>query len=641
MNRNEQADTLAAFLAPLLCGASGPPAGPDPELPPAGGQTADCAQPDIDLAIRLELQSLLNSHPGLLTLPSGRSQPDPDQVRDRLSGVLGQRSDHTLSVLWALLSGPGPAPRPDILRLAAAAKHESARRRRARWLTTWPKRIWSGAVNTWRNRAWLQRNAAGGWMNLVIAAVLVTAWWLGWPPPGSPSGGAVALALFAIWCLSFVPGWMYIRFLGQRAGALWDEYVLNLHRLGMDSPGRLPRPPVSSQFYAEWFKDNGVLLAHQPNIYRQKFDAYYGRSVSGSGHADGGRVRIETLFPVFLLTATLAVAWTVVFWNPQVADSAHSVWDVLKFGFLGAYTFILQMLLRRFFQGDLRPSAYAHAMLRIIVVLIIVTALYELLPPHSLRTDAVVAFVVGFFPLVGMQALQRCAAAVLRVAVPSLSQPYPLNQIDGLTIWYEARLLETGVEDMQSLVTANFVDVILHTRVPVGRLVDWVDQAQLYLQLDRIEHGRFEQWRASRRSDGSPEAGGSGAADSIVRGSATDTSRAGTRTRTAFRQLGIRKATDLLKAFPFALVDPFTPLPPDSPAAAHLQATAKATGLDPAQVRSIVRVLSLNQSLAPVWNWEDGGVRQRSASQPPPLSPSENGRPRSKPQRMPAPRASG
>jgi len=38
-----------------------------------------------------------------------------------------------------------------------------------------------------------------------------------------------------------------------------------------------------------------------------------------------------------------------------------------------------------------------------------------------------------------------------------------------LSVWYEARLLEEGIEDMQSLATVNFVDVILHTRVPVGR----------------------------------------------------------------------------------------------------------------------------------------------------------------------------
>jgi hypothetical protein len=37
----------------------------------------------------------------------------------------------------------------------------------------------------------------------------------------------LTLEVFAVWSLSFLPGWLYIRFLGQRAGALWDEYVLH------------------------------------------------------------------------------------------------------------------------------------------------------------------------------------------------------------------------------------------------------------------------------------------------------------------------------------------------------------------------------------------------------------------------------
>jgi hypothetical protein len=283
---------------------------------------------------------------------------------------------------------------------------------------------------------------------------------------------------------------------------------------------------------------------------------------------------------------------------------------MLKFGFLGAYAFILQMLVRRFFQSDLRPSAYAHAMLRIIVTLIIVAVLYELLPQQNLRTEAVVAFVVGFFPLVGMQALQRATAAALRVAVPSLSQPYPLNQIDGLTIWYEARLLEVGIEDMQSLATANFVDVMLHTRVPVGRLVDWVDQAHLYLHLDRIERGQLEQRHRVRQQERHPKTARPTQVGAIVRGSATAASRAGTRTRTLLRQLGIRKATELLKAFPVRQIDPYVRLPKTSPAAAHLHALGK-EGLDIAQVRSIVRVLSKTPCLAPVWNWEKQGVQRR------------------------------
>ncbi|HEU0127281.1 MAG TPA: hypothetical protein VFQ48_01540, partial [Pseudonocardiaceae bacterium] len=206
------------------------------------------------------------------------------------------------------------------------------------------------------------------------------------------------------------------------------------------------------------------------------------------------------------------------------------------------------------------------------------------------------AFIVGFFPLVGMQALQRTAAAALRAAVPSLSPPDPLNQIDGPSVWYEARLLEEGIEDMQSLATVNFVDVILHTRVPVGRLVDWVDQANLYLHFDRIERGWLER-RLASRSDAE------GDTEPISRGSVSKASRAGTRTRTALRQTGIRKATDLLKAFPPEQMDPDFAPKPDSPWATHLQALEH-TGLDIGQVRTMVRVLSREPSpRAPVWNW--------------------------------------
>ena len=205
--------------------------------------------------------------------------------------------------------------------------------------------------------------------------------------------------------------------------------------------------------------------------------------------------------------------------------------------------------------------------------------------------------------MVGMQAIQRFAATALRVVVPSLNPPYPLNQIDGLSVWYEARLLEEGIEDMQSLATANFVDVILHTRVPVGRLVDWVDQAHLYLHLDRLE----STWRERKhaRTDAKPQNGNG--LPSIVKGSVTGSMRAGSKTRTALRQLGIRKATDLLKAFPAKRLDPEKELV--QPWQKYLKKVA-AQGLDQAQLRTIVKVLSKEPSLAPVWNWQQRGVHK-------------------------------
>ena len=50
--------------------------------------------------------------------------------------------------------------------------------------------------------------------------------------------------------------------------------------LSWDQPAPFAQAAGELGIYAEWFGDGGVLLAHRPNIYQQKFDAYYGKSVS-------------------------------------------------------------------------------------------------------------------------------------------------------------------------------------------------------------------------------------------------------------------------------------------------------------------------------------------------------------------------
>ena len=89
----------------------------------------------------------------------------------------------------------------------------------------------------------------------------------------------------------------------------------------------------------------------------------------------------------------------------------------------------------------------------------------------------------------------------------------------------------------------------------------------------------------------------------------TGSSRAGSKTRTALRQFGIRNATDLLKAFPPDRIVPGRTLTPRSPWQKHLADVTEA-GLDQAQLRTIVRVLDNEPSLAPVWNWQMRGVRK-------------------------------
>lgn len=264
---------------------------------------------------------------------------------------------------------------------------------------------------------WLARSVASAWMNVLVLVTAAAAFLTLWGGLGHRADGAeIAVGLlkvFTLWCLAFLPGWLYIRFLGQRAGALWSEFVIHLHRLGWDGAGYLPRPPRSTPFFDEWVRAGGPLHSERQNLYRQKFDAYYGKAVVEGAQKTNFAVRIDTMFPVFLATAVLSVCWITVLWDPGFVIRPSSVWDVLRFGFLGAYAFVVQNLIRRFFQSDLRPSAYAAAVLRVVVVGLFITALHQVMVVGDRRVEAVTAFVVGFFPLIALQALERVAATAL------------------------------------------------------------------------------------------------------------------------------------------------------------------------------------------------------------------------------------
>ncbi len=461
----------------------------------------------------------------------------------------------------------------------------------------WDDKItgWAGKIISYlrgdRARAWLKRKAVTAWMNILIAAAAavtaVTAGFLAQPQIWDVG----ALKLFALWCLSFLPGWLYVRFLGMRARALWNEYVLNLHRLGWDRPWHLPKPPENSEFFAQWAQPNtstGARRRQDDNIYQQKFEAYYGRQVSGAGMngrqawaAEGkdrspdkkGRspdkdyvVSSESLFPVFLTTTVLAVGWAAVLW---------------------------------------------------MLVLLTVTVLHQVIGGARLagsHAELAAAFVIGFFPLVGLQALQRVTSKLLRRFVPPITSEYPLDQLDGFNLWYEARLTEEGVEDMQNLTTMNLVDVILHTRVPAGRLVDWIDQAFLLIHLERTDRNELARIREQEQCPARARARPAGAARAAEPGAVA---------RLSLRRVGIRTATDLLKAFSEEVDQPCGALPrrrfvrpPD----------VRRLPLPEDQLRLLVKVLGSEPGLVPVWNWQRNGVPacqawyRRDASPPAPAS---------------------
>jgi len=97
----------------------------------------------------------------------------------------------------------------------------------------------------------------------------------------------------------------------------------------------------------------------------------------------------------------------------------------------------------------------------------------------------VVGFAIGVFPSLAWQFVQAALKKVTfaEFFIPSLSSQLPISDLDGLTVWHEARLEEEDVENVPNMATADLVDLMLQTRFPPDRIIDWVDQAILFTHI--------------------------------------------------------------------------------------------------------------------------------------------------------------
>ena len=307
-----------------------------------------------------------------------------------------------------------------------------------------------------------------------------------------PQWRVPALRGFAVVLLTLLPGFLFVRFIRFRLEPLRLEYVYNLHRLGVDRPGNLPEPPRSADAWGRWVADGGELTRPRDNIYCVKFATHYGRWPTSPEEEHSTPAR--SLVSIYLYMAVVGVGWAAAIWHWEVPPSTTPrLEDALRFGFLGAYFFTLGALVRRFFQNDLRVSAYVSALLRVVIVLILVAAVDQAWQAEGQDPDTpsaaanLAAFVIGVFPAVGMQLIRQALATTLKVIriSDSLEPSMPLRQIDGLDIWTETRLIEIGIEDVQHLASANIVDILLGTHIRAEQIVDWMDQALLLVRAGR------------------------------------------------------------------------------------------------------------------------------------------------------------
>jgi hypothetical protein len=358
-------------------------------------------------------------------------------------------------------------------------------------------------------RGWLTRTARMALLLILASVALLSTTML------SREYQVFLLKCFLVLFLTILPGWLYLQFIRVKGTGLYDEYVINLYRLRIDDPSTLPKPPPNSPFWPEWQEAMGDASDEQVarNIYLKKFEAAYGRSAvpetrrrmnDDNAHTNASRaldqLKKDAFSPVVWTTIVLTVGWIVVVQPELLQDGLEPLGSIsisgtppapaeaLRFGFIGAYVFILQGLVRRYFQVDLKTHAYVAALARVIVVAALLTTLGPALDSQPRAAVAAFAFLVGIFPELGFRLMKQAASVVGRwVARIPDEERYPVTDLDGVNLWSRARLFEEGIEDMQNFTTANLVDLMLNTRVPINRLVDWIDQSFLYLRVGKTD----------------------------------------------------------------------------------------------------------------------------------------------------------
>jgi hypothetical protein len=356
----------------------------------------------------------------------------------------------------------------------------------------------------------------------------LSAWVLGTVGWGLNNELAVARAAF-VYAVVLLPPSLFFLFIATRRESLFNNYATNLDRLGLLRKRQLR---VSKAGKAHYPVEDDLRLSRRVKGYLDRFGAAYGALPEAKvnsfldgivGGGIGRRVESEpvtgdlfssfdlkTVLPVFGAGALIALGWMMVLppypmvlASPQMDEmykanhlegwylwASEPVLLPVTFAFLGAYFFSLQMLVKRFTRRDLGPNAYNAVSMRIILATAGVWVAVQCFEATGNMVGQgplllVASFAVGAFPLIVWQlianVLKKLPGAML--ALPNLEGTLPLSQIDGLSVWHEARLDEEDIENVPNMATADIVDLMLNTKISPNRIINWVDQAMLLMVL--------------------------------------------------------------------------------------------------------------------------------------------------------------
>src|SRR5690349_6083349 len=188
------------------------------------------------------------------------------------------------------------------------------------------------------------------------------------------------LQLIMLIIVSIVPALMYFQFDREKLSTLVDRWLHAIFRLD---------PSLGT-------------VADVDAKYGRRVEQFYGASLAtGVGEP---RKRLHDRSPVIVATLLIAIGWIVVLLNDALRDGAlPSFQDLFRpsptpmtMGFLGAYFLAIQVTLRGYVRGDLKPKTYNVITVRILMAVILAWAAQALWGTG--QVVLALSFIAGILP---------------------------------------------------------------------------------------------------------------------------------------------------------------------------------------------------------------------------------------------------
>ncbi len=161
--------------------------------------------------------------------------------------------------------------------------------------------------------------------------------------------------------------------------------------------------------------------------------------------------------------------------------------SMITWCFLGAYFYILTVLVRRWMRSDLSPGLIWKLNVRLMIAFVMellwgqgeVDAADPLLVTTSQTALTAVAFFVGIVPSDLFRWLQVKLGALLGRLTNVADSDALEKQIDGINFWQMDRLIEEGIESVEDLAMVDIPRLLSGTRFDAPHVMYWIDQALL------------------------------------------------------------------------------------------------------------------------------------------------------------------